>query len=114
MVGGEVLRLDEHRPQRVRQDLAAAPDRLQHGAAHVLALEARRDVGVDPVDALPLVVLEVVAAEGDAVGDADGPVGHHCEQSVRLRALEEEVVRQLVDREEERLRDGGAKDVGDE
>ena len=49
-------------------------------------------------------VLEVVASEGDAVRDADGPVGDHREEAVGLRALEEEVVRELVDREEERLR----------
>ena len=58
-------------------------------------------------------MLEVVAAEGHAVRDADRPVGDHGEVAVGLRALEEEVVRELVDREEERLRDRCPEDVGD-
>ena len=62
---------------------------------------------------LPLVVLEVVAAEGDAVRDADGPVGDHRKVTVVLRLLEEEVVGELMDCQEERLRNRRAKHVGD-
>ena len=38
VVGREVLRLDEHGPQCVCQDLAAAPHGLEHRPAHVLPL----------------------------------------------------------------------------
>ena len=57
--------------------------------------------------------LEVVAAEGDAVRDADRPVGDHGKVPVVRRLLEEEVVRELVDRQEERLRDRRAEHVRD-
>ena len=109
----DVLRLDEHGPQRVGQDLAAAPDGFGERATDELALEPRRDVRVDAVDALVLVVLEVVAPEGHAVGDADRKVGDHRKIAVGLRTLEEEVVRELMDRQEERLRDRRTDDVRD-
>jgi len=110
----DLLLLDEHRAQRVGEDLAACPHDLGHWAAHDLALEERRDVSVDAVDSLELVVLEVVAAEGNRVGDPDREVGDEGEVAVVHGRLEEQVVRKLVDGEEERLRDRGAKDVGHE
>eukprot|EP00967_Tisochrysis_lutea_P056713 scaffold71729_cov27-Tisochrysis_lutea.AAC.4 len=52
-------------------------------------------------------VIQVVAAERDGVRDANRPVGNEREEPVVERRLEEEVVRKLVDREEERLQAGG-------
>ena len=97
----QVLCLDEHRSQRVRQDLTAAPDGLGHRATNQLPLQLTGDVGVDAVDALEFVVLKMVATKRHAIWDSNRPVGHHREELVVLRLLEEEVVGKLVNGKEE-------------
>lgn len=99
----ELLWLDEDGSERVCQNLAAGPDGLGERPADDLALQPRRDVGVDAVDALELMVVQVVPAKRDGIRNANGPVGHKREETVVQRRLEEEVVGQLVDRKEERL-----------
>ena len=103
MVGGHVLRLDEHRSEGVGKDLAGAPQGLGDGAPDEPSLEARWDVRVDPVDALPLVVLQVIAPERHTIGNPHRPIRNHGEEPVMSRAFEEEVVRELVNSEEEGL-----------
>mmetsp|Transcript_78419 Transcript_78419/g.155867 ORF Transcript_78419/g.155867 Transcript_78419/m.155867 type:complete len:206 (-) Transcript_78419:279-896(-) len=110
--GREVLRLDEHGSQRIGQDLATRPDRLAHWSADHAPLKARWDVCVDAINPLPFVVFEVVAPERDAVGYANRPVRNHRKITVVFRLLEEEVVRKLMDGQEQCLRDRCTEDVG--
>eukprot|EP00962_Isochrysis_galbana_P014289 scaffold4087_cov96-Isochrysis_galbana.AAC.2 len=108
----QLLRLDEDGPERVGEDLAAGPERLGDWTADEFALQPRRDVCVDAVHALELVVIQVVAPERDGVRNPDGPVGHKGEEPVVQRRLEEEVVRELVDREKERLVPESSREAG--
>lgn len=57
---------------------------------------------------------EVVGPEGGAVGDANGQVGEDGEDAVSERRAEGQIVRDLVDGQEEVLVGCGADDVGGE
>jgi len=59
-------------------------------------------------------VREVIRAEGGGVRDADGDVSEDGEKPVEERGFESEIVRNLVDGEEEVLVCGRANDVGGE
>ena len=110
--GGERQLVDEHGPQRVEEDLEGAEEGLpRHGVQHD-SLERRGDVRVQAVDAEGLVVRQVVGPEGCAVGDADRQVGEDCQESICCRGAEGEVVRDLVDGEEEVLVGSRADRVG--
>ena len=58
-------------------------------------------------------MLDVVAFERNTVRDANWPIGNESKVAVVHRLLEEEVVCELVNGEEERLRDGRTEDVRD-
>ena len=109
--------------------------REEHFAEHVVQadeLDAGGQVGVDAVLAEELMVLYVVSLrnvtppfirrsllgrgaylECSRVRDPDGQVREHCERLVRSDTSECQVVRDLVDGEEQVLVRGGANDVGE-
>eukprot|EP00160_Parvularia_atlantis_P010085 Unigene1986_Nuclearia_a/m.6185 Unigene1986_Nuclearia_a/g.6185 ORF Unigene1986_Nuclearia_a/g.6185 Unigene1986_Nuclearia_a/m.6185 type:complete len:385 (+) Unigene1986_Nuclearia_a:121-1275(+) len=101
-----------HRAQGVEEDLVGAEERLGKDVVEDDALDPRRQVRVVAVDTLEAVVLCVVRAERDGVGQADGEVRKHRERAVGDERLEREVVADLVDGQEERVVAGGADDVG--
>mmetsp|Transcript_85139 Transcript_85139/g.260161 ORF Transcript_85139/g.260161 Transcript_85139/m.260161 type:complete len:303 (-) Transcript_85139:8-916(-) len=116
---GDHLGLRQAGPQRVREDLAKHEQRLTQAMVHVieccqrdeLCLQKCRDVSVDAVLPLAPVVLHVVRLERDAIRDADREVGHHGDELVLTWRLCAEVVRQLMDREEQRMVGRGADHV---
>mmetsp|Transcript_17133 Transcript_17133/g.46394 ORF Transcript_17133/g.46394 Transcript_17133/m.46394 type:complete len:235 (+) Transcript_17133:652-1356(+) len=111
MHGRGLLRLDHHGAQSVEENLADAPHGLAHRPAEEPALELGGDVRVHAVHALLLVMLNVVLLEGDAVREHNGQVGPNGNESVRLGTLGAKIVCELMNREEERVRNGGAHDV---
>ena len=95
-------------PMTALVPVPTAPERSDPGGERT---ELGRDVGVDALVTLVAVVLHVVRLEGDAVRDEDREVGQHREVFVVLDLLEAQVVRQLVDREEERVVGSGTHHV---
>merc|ERR1711908_140164 len=79
---------DDARAQGVGKDLAAGPGDLRRSPANERALVAARDVGVNTIDSLELVVVQVVGAEDCCVGEDDGEVCKDGEPAVVLWRLE--------------------------
>ena len=111
------LRVDEERTERVEDWLEEEPEQLGGGGAEEARLEARRDVDVERVVALVLVVLRVVLLEERRVRDAERHVREDAERAVQRRPARPErlVVRDLVDGERQRVVDDAPEGVaGDE
>jgi hypothetical protein len=109
---GERQVVDEHGAQGVEEDLTGAEEGLAGDRVEEPGLECGGQIRVQAIDAERLVVGEMVRAERGAVGDADGQVGEDGDDAVGQRRAEGQVVRDLVDGEEEVLVRRGADDVG--
>lgn len=109
---GERQVVDEHGAQGVEQDLAGAEEGLAGDRVKEPGFEGSGQVCVQAVDAERLVVGEMVRAERGAVRYPNGQVGEDGDDAVGQRRAEGQIVRDLVDGEEEVLVRGGADNVG--
>mmetsp|Transcript_20419 Transcript_20419/g.63473 ORF Transcript_20419/g.63473 Transcript_20419/m.63473 type:complete len:259 (+) Transcript_20419:691-1467(+) len=103
----QLLRAHEARAEGVEGDLARGEEELAREGLQQAQLEVARDVGVDAVPPLVLVVLAMVQLEHHRVRHADAAVDEHRQQVVSELAAEGAVVRHFVHGEEERVREDG-------
>ena len=104
--------VDEHGSQGIEEDLACAEEGLAGDRVEEPCLEGGGQIGVEAVHAERLVVGQVVWAERGAVGDANGQVGKNSDDTVGQRRAKGQVVRDLMDSEEQVLVRRSADDVG--
>ena len=108
------LRPCEHGPHGVGHDLQGAPREFGPRATHPPEFPLARKVRVLTAHAQRPVVCEVVRPEVHTEGHDEGRVGHEGEQPVPHGSAEEEVVREFVHCEKERLHERGPHCVGRE
>lgn len=111
---GEGQAVDEHGSEGVEEDLEGAEEGLARDRVKEEGLEGGGEIGVEAVDAERLVMRQVVGPKGGAVGDANGQIGKDGEDPVGQRRPEGQVMRDLVDGEEEVLVGSRADNVGRE
>ena len=109
---GERQVVDEHGSQSIEQNLAGAEEGLAGDRVKEPCLEGGRQIGIEAIHTERLVVGEMVRAKRGAVGDANGQVGEDGDDAVGERRAEGQIVRNLVDGEEEVLVGCSADKVG--
>lgn len=109
---GEADLGDEHGTQGIEQDLESSKEHLAQDVGKHDRLQRSRQVCVQVLIAHELVVELVVRLERGTVGDADRGVGDDGKQLVMEGLLEEQVMRQLMDSQEDGLVRCGAHHVG--
>mmetsp|Transcript_64026 Transcript_64026/g.113080 ORF Transcript_64026/g.113080 Transcript_64026/m.113080 type:complete len:241 (+) Transcript_64026:599-1321(+) len=107
----ERLGLHNTRAAAISQGHAEEVDQLEELRPEERAFPGGRDVSILSFDALELVVLHVVALEGDGGGNAHTAVTEHREVFVRGFLLEDEVVGQLVSHQRQRVAHGTTIDI---
>lgn len=109
------LRVEEEGTEGVEDGLKEQPDELASGRREHSRFEARRNVDVERVVALILVMLGVVLLEDGRVRDAENYVAEDADQPVahRIPIAECDVVRDLMDRESHRVVDDATEAVRD-
>ena len=108
----ERLGLHNTRAAAIGQGHAEEVDQLEELRPEERAFPGGRDVSVLSFDALELVVLHVVALEGDGGGNAHTAVTEHREVFVRRLLLEDEVVGQLMSHQRQRVANSTTIDIG--
>lgn len=96
----QTMGLCDSREKRLARDV------VQHDR-----LPLARQIGIDPIFAQKLVVLDMIPLERHGIRHADRNVGDHRQQLVRQDPLEREVVCDFVDCQKDVLVGGAADDV---